>query len=308
MKRFCEKPLWRSSERENARRHLSTWHVRGVLYLFGQLVILFLPKTNGGGSSYQWDSAWSPTTRFDKQSNPNPALRKRLNIATLDKREGSSLFSSERPSHDRKWPRHFHTSSLPLRSREGHNYPRQTGQGSSCHTTRGVSSLLSWRLEGPDVLSLPLEEGSYLEQCVPFRKIFDEKHSSREKLFQENRLFNIDVLSFPRLWQLKVNILFPLLRRGYLEELLMIGTGPRLCRCKTLPSKGRYELLQPMLVMSSLFVFWGVHRYYPRLKASLLLSKEKEEEKNRILRENWLFKFNFFTFQKLKFVGSKPLL
>lgn len=36
-----------------------------------------------------------------------------------------------------------------------------------------------------------LEEGSSLEQWVPFRKIFNKKHSSVEVFFQESRPFGI---------------------------------------------------------------------------------------------------------------------
>lgn len=58
---------------------------------------------------------------------------------------------------------------------------------------------------------------------------------------------------------------------GHSEEALM-NFSKKGYDIVTFPSKGHINFRGPMLVMSSLFVVWGVRRYFPKLKAALSFS------------------------------------
>lgn len=62
---------------------------------------------NGGGSLYNETVRRAPRPTLTSLSGLGPVLRKRTSIATLEKGEGSSSFSSERPAHDRRRPSRF---------------------------------------------------------------------------------------------------------------------------------------------------------------------------------------------------------
>lgn len=121
-------------------------------------------------------------------SSSSSSLRKRSLVTILKKGVGSRSSNPQKPPQDKLGPRQFPTlSSLPCDPKESLNPPRQMGQISDCHLVRDTSSSLSRGLRRPMYYLDHQNRGHTLEQCTPFRKIFDERYSTGEVCFRENR-------------------------------------------------------------------------------------------------------------------------
>lgn len=136
-------------------------------------------------------------------------------VATLEKEDGPDCSTQRSPTMIGKAlgsSLHCHPSFV---IQESHNPPRKMGEGSSCHLAWSVSSSLSWRSGGSMYCPFNQKSGHPPEQCIPFRKIFNEWQGRCSS--KKANHFDLSTL--------KTN---SLLRVGHLKEPFMIVSITRL--------------------------------------------------------------------------------